>query len=95
MSGMVERVARAVLAFMVEEDPSTTSWDNAPVQGREGLMRLARVAIKAMREPTEAMIDAVDVSGETDAGGGNNATYLVGKEEAAAVWRAMIDEALK
>jgi hypothetical protein len=89
---MSEMVDRAVKAIAEKFAPAI---DMRAPYAKVMVAAAARAVIEALREPTEAMIDAVDVSGETDAGGGNNATYLVGKEEAAAVWRAMIDEALK
>lgn len=45
---------------------------------------IARLAIKAMREPTEDMQSA-----------GYNAGHASYREEARMVWQAMIDEALK
>ena len=64
---MIEQVARALLVA----DRSAITPDY--------YQRMARTAIEAMREPTEAMIDAAPIS----------------DEEAAEIWPAMIDEALK
>jgi len=64
---MIERVARAI----AEQNHGST-WDE--------WIDEARAAIEAMREPTEAMINA-----------GDRTDHDV---EATMVWRAMIDEAL-
>lgn len=67
---MVDRVARALVERGVEYDDQT-------------LERMARAAIAAMREPTEAMIEA------------GQAEEWTGKREAVeSVWGAMIDAAL-
>lgn len=96
MTGMVERVARAI-------DPS--AWDERPMYGggepgpqeteladllkraaREPSLRQARAAIEAMREPTEAMIAAA-----RDPLSANGSPMSKGPHE---VFRAMIAAAL-
>ncbi len=74
---LVERVARAM--FVVEsDDPDDPGvWEYAA----ENYRALARAAIEAMREPTEAMIDAGAIY--ADCNGAHGA------------WQAMIDAALK
>lgn len=74
MSEMIERVARA-LAKLADND----NWNE--------FVPDARAAIEAMREPTDAMMAAVDCAGE-------KADWLSGRAWTAA-WQAMIDEALK
>ncbi len=78
MSEMVIRVAKAMLgAFHEHAGPE------------EGMDAMARAAIAALREPTEAMVkfgDAVRGNHAADYKGGN------GTEN---VFRAMIDEALR
>ena len=57
MSEMIERVARAIaLAALDDETRSVVDPENWPVA--ESYCDMARAAIEAMREPTEAMIDA-------------------------------------
>jgi hypothetical protein len=97
MSGMVERVARAAYLEYSGSDPeSEYAWwygkdEGQPYDWRkeadrtsveaEGFLRCARAAIAAMREPTEAMIEAGRVRGLDDGG-------VEGR------WRAMIDAEL-
>lgn len=87
---MVERVARAMMREA--ESWPTTSSDRASFAWfvRSHRMGLARAAIEAMREPTEAMI----------ASGGREAICGIADAEpgnfiAADVWQAMISAALK
>lgn len=72
---MIERVARA----LAEEDGDLYEANAVFWKG------MARAAIKAMREPTEAMERAGDIPGWDDA---------VSIGHSADVWRAMIDAAL-
>jgi hypothetical protein len=95
VSEMIERVAKAIAkhegAIIDDKD-----W-NGPLladRGRVMFRAVAKVAIEAMREPTIEMVESIDIEGETDAGGGINATYSIGSEEAKKVWQAMIDAAL-
>ncbi len=86
MSGMVERIRKAIEAQIDPdgwiEKPDDFEFGLTPrFDGRLDLPKIARAAIEAMREPTEAMVDA----------GWADATA----EDAIGVWRAMIDEALK
>jgi len=79
---MVERVARAIY----EADDVWSEafpWPNmgSPNQSADEYRRIARAAIEAMREPTEAMV------------GAGWAEALA--ENANGVWSDMIDEALK
>ena len=70
MNDMVERVARAI----IREFPGDCAWGDA--------VAMARAAIAAMREPTEAIRDA--------------AGKLISTQHLQAdIWRAMIDAALK
>jgi hypothetical protein len=74
-SEMVEAVAKAIVGRM----DTSYSWQEA--------VEVARAAIAAMREPTEAMeVAAEDVVLSRPASQ---------KHAAATVWQAMIDEALK
>lgn len=93
MSKMVERAAAAAFHAYLGGAPSW--WigieEGAPYDwrqeadltstGSEGFLECARAAIAAMREPTPEMIEA--------------AYYSALDENAAGVWRDMIDEALK
>ncbi len=78
MSDMVEKVARAIEGPMVDMSPGLTP------QGRLRLM--AKAAIEAMREPTEAM---VEVGRKERCEHGD---MQCGASES---WRAMIDEAIR
>ena len=73
---IVERAAKAIL----ELHPSW-SWEKANEATRRYYRELARAAIIAMREPTEAMLLA---------GWGRFA-----KDAGLATWQAMIDEAVR
>jgi hypothetical protein len=75
---MIERVARATHNHSREH---ANSWDELLPYYHNKYRQDARAAIAAMREPTEAMINA-----------GDRTDHDV---EAATVWQAMIDEALK
>lgn len=75
---MIERVARAMW-----NTTEVTSWDGAPGSIRRMFLNGARAAIKAMREPTDAMVDA-GLSRDDGADPTN----------AAGVFTAMIDAAL-
>jgi hypothetical protein len=80
MSDMVERVARAIAAAGTIVD-----WDEMSVACQEQFTKEARAAIEAMREPTEAMVDAAWASWED----------VEGSKGFVGAWQAMIDEALK
>jgi hypothetical protein len=107
MSEMIDRVAKAIaetialahikhnLREIGQEDKLEEYLRMFPIKLTLADSEVARAAVAAMREPTIGMVDAVDLEGETDAGGGINATYSVGSEEAKKVWQAMIDAALE
>jgi len=91
VSEMIERVAKAIYE---EDDPWHKAWPwpnlNESQGSPEPYRRIAAAVIKAMREPSEAMIDrfvsralCVSISGE---GGWS--------EYARAQWQTMIDAAL-
>lgn len=103
---MVERVAKAIYELDRERRKLKRSWEYLPDlpnwDNREQWREMARVAIKAMRDPTEAMADsnlagiilcriadAAEESGEFL--GGFEDTH----EAAAEIWRDMIDAALE
>lgn len=89
MSEMVERVAKALY-----EARFVTTWEefcakdrfDSELHSREDWLGFARVAVTAMREPTEGMWEAA-VAARRDA--------KPGDAEALVMWRAMIDECLK
>jgi hypothetical protein len=89
MSEIVERVARAIYLVPVggREDPYAQRWDELREKHQDAFRAIARAAIEAMREPTEAMMAGVDCAGE-------KAEWLSGKAWKVG-WQAMIDEALK
>lgn len=88
MSEMVERVAKAIFdRGSVLQKP----WEEADDGHREFYRSLARAAIEAMREPTEAMVDVVAPS-----------LFLPGvttpkseRRTASSIFTGMIDAALK
>ena len=79
MTEMVKRVARALVE--AKQNPFCFSTITNKVPPRT----LARLAIAAMREPTEAML--TNAMGSFGGAGG--------KLMATAIWQAMIDTALK
>lgn len=91
---MIERAARGAYDMMMSRLPAELAihgpfrWDNESEALREDWRASVRAAIAAMREPTEAMVDAaadIDINGE----------YRLGERLAAEVWRAMNHAALK
>lgn len=86
MSEMVERVARA-LHSDPSEGWSEMPWEELPDQHRERLLRTARAAIEAMREPTTAVL----VAGELVA---PPLALIDNSLDTAVIWRAMIDAIL-
>ena len=92
MSEMIERVAMAIAADIEDGFPRFTQqrWDELTELSRAAMRQRARVAITAMREPTEAMINVdVPLGGY---GWSDNDCYSA---DPAQVWQAMVDEALK
>lgn len=93
MSDMAERVARAIWeqrrADIAKLYPNLVldEWGDGSVPRLNGVFEEARVAIEAMREPTDAMCVAAEDLSRVDAG-------QQGVDQAA-IWRAMIDEALR
>lgn len=85
---MVERVARAI-AGANGGDPDM-EYDGGPVWWKHEIH--ARAVLAALREPTEAMIQA---GGTIEAGAvdRNGAQDEIGSRNAGDVWRAMIDAA--
>ncbi|WP_069335548.1 hypothetical protein [Sphingobium yanoikuyae] len=93
MSEMIERVAKAIYE---EDDPWHKAWpwpDLNESQGSpEPYRRIAAAAIKAMREPSEAMIIAMtEVPCDEATPGG--VLFNTGTE-AKAIWQSAIDAAL-
>ena len=81
MSEMIERVARTLcMQLQIDEGFSAESAARAATSNMwKNYRNAARMAIEAMREPTQAMLQALNnCGGDTDA-----------------IWPAMIDEALK
>jgi hypothetical protein len=97
MSEMVERVARAICAAICAEatasmlaSPADVAEASAAVvdEGWVEFAHEARIAIEAMREPTEVMVSKGQaVLIETEANNGESMTDEI--------WHAMIDAALK
>ncbi len=82
---MIERVAKAL--FEDEwDDKSSEPWESANPGERKAWLRSARVAMEAMREPTDLMGNGLNnLPGE----------YRAGSHSASDVWRVMIDAALE
>ena len=91
MSEMVERVARAIWQESVGR-ADWYKWETfrPDAWGRCLSMAQARAAIEAMREPTEAMIEAA--RNEDDPGFCDEPGFAAPHKDA---WQAMIDAALK
>lgn len=92
---MIERVARAIYAAMAA--PSEPYWGCLDEATKHGTKRIARAAIKAMREPTEEMVDQaseaiVQEYGKSD---WEEAKDMAEGLVADPIWHAMIDAALK
>ena len=90
MNEMVERVARAMVANLQSDDQRpglimpSDPLDCMMIDGSVNMLSLARAAIAAMQEPTEAMLTAGDL-----AVGYNDYDGAVG-----ACWKAMLAAAL-
>ena len=108
MSDMVERVARAIydapngidgdqLADMLVEDCRITGADPAACQTQvlDVCRHVARAAIAAMREPTEAMVSKRAERPVTLQMSGLAMSAPLGASAAKDCWRAMIDAALQ
>lgn len=80
MSEMIERVARALRG----DEWGSDDWDSATAEDQEYWRRGARVAIKAMRNPTHEQYEALSATGK------------MWKElNSETVWQTYIDAALK
>ena len=101
---MVERVARALLAHLIENDgPYSLAINDAEgpritLDGFFDMAELARAAIGAMREPTEGMVKAMIEANILDQHA-HTPTEQIAKVGYAypvvnPVWRAGIDEAM-
>lgn len=94
---MIERVARAIASTPPNE--RTEYRDSGAVIVRD-FERTARAAIEAMREPTEAQLEAAEeiVVGYDDFACGDGNIYLGipgYPQKARDVWAALVDAALK
>lgn len=87
MSEMVERVRDAI-------EMAIHKAGGFQLMSQQGGNSVARAAIKAMREPTEAMTKAGNIEIVTPGDEEDHLTDL-DDEEAGQCWQAMIDEALK
>lgn len=100
MSGMIERVAKAMHEALPVEPWDKIPWEELPDSGKDEYRTRSRAAIEAMRGPTEAMIDA---GGASVYGHPREKAIEWAKEdkfdgcveEAREVFTAMIDAALK
>ncbi len=81
---MVERVAKAI--WMENQPAGAPSYDDLDFLDQGRVKMIARACIKAMREPTEEVLEHSTAIG---------AIGLPWKVEAAAQWRRMIDACLK
>jgi hypothetical protein len=75
MNEMIERVARKICKHRQD------SWESIPERVMDDYLSCARVAIEAMREPTDAMQKSV-------------CDILFDDPNARRIWQAMIDSAL-
>lgn len=98
MSGMIERVARAIYAADMSDDEAL--FDMMSPSQRDVVLDIARAAIAAMREPTEGMLAGTEAPGAWGAeprfvvpvGYENGPIY---REQCAEIYQAMIDAALE
>ena len=89
MTEMIERVAKALF---LKNNPRL-SWEKASRESTDHFRSVAKIAIEAMREPTEAML----VSGDEQIIEflKDHIFALRDSTPAAAAWQLMIDKALK
>lgn len=85
MSEMIDRLAKSVLAADIGWWP-----DRVPEITKDFYREEVRIVMRGMREPTEAMINAVS---NLDIACIN--AHVVGDDDLRAMWACMIDEALK
>lgn len=78
-SEMIERVAKAIHSH--DFPTYALKWEDTKQQI---YLDVARIAIEAMKEPTQAMLDAAEKSGSLEEG-----------SSAYGCWQAMIEAALK
>lgn len=81
MSEMVEKVARAMAEKSKARQPGMHTLNSLPMDGKEDFLEMARAAIEAMREPTEAMVKS-------------GSSMYCNEYEAPDIWEDMIDAAL-
>lgn len=84
MSEMIERLARALHGCVMQQDADQAPWEKLSQPVKQECLLMARAAIEAMREPTNAMIEAADGEYRDD-----DRRALVGE------WQTMIDVALR
>lgn len=79
---LIEQVAQAMWTAREQTMPTRTrmNWSDGTDIARHVMLQQARAAIRAMREPTEKMVEAGEWPAEDDG--------------ALACWQAMIDAAL-
>lgn len=89
MSEMIERVTRAILAelerqhvYIHTDIDGSDGLDHVIVDGAADMLKVGAAALAAMREPTEAVLDAAE-----------RLPYSACDERG--IWSAMIDAALK
>ena len=88
---MIERVAKAIWErrrqlAKSESDIDLEEWGDGSIPRSNHVFAEARAAIEAMREPTEAMLDAAYEGSDFQA---------ASKSDILSGWRSMVGEALK
>ena|SRR5947209_775032 len=91
---MVERVARAMFESTRTHTHVGEIWDSRIAETQDWYRGTARAAIAAMREPTEAMIEAAYSFSSPIKAEGAEIGSIRQRHEPADAWRAMIDQAL-
>lgn len=90
MSEMLEKVARALWEIRPwgdeDSEQGIPTWDTVPEDWKAAYIDMARAAVRALREPTEEMLEAVDC-------GGVRRQWLSGRMHVGS-WHAMIDSIL-
>jgi hypothetical protein len=90
VSEMVERCALGVYAYLAAQSPTQgETWENIYPEAREQIRCIARAAIEAMAEPTEAMVMA-----GYEADNGCHADEYPRPNGVKNIYRAAIDAAL-
>lgn len=93
MNEMVERVAAALFRGRGSTFEGSIPWEQATAGHKELWYSAARDAIRAEREPTKAVLEAIEDVLKAELGGLHDSAHW-SKGWSAEIWRAAIDAAL-